>query len=648
MKRLIAYLGILASIILGGILGLIALVLAFGALEADLGIVHLLIGIALGAFLGGILAVSRVRRYLGEGREKQLAKYLASVPDNAGDIIKSIIRQMRYRKKVRQDVMAELSAHFEDELKDCKSEEERDKKAQKLIEDFGDVKLLAVLLRRAKKRCRPLWRTVVTRAFQTVGILILCFIIYTAWFLTGKPVVTVDYVAELNRIVRPVADENLNAAPLYVEAAELVDKLPDETKELLSKKYNEVTPEQKQLIEKWLESNNEALELVIAGSQKPYYWPKYETGEENTGEMMAVLLPHLSGFRSLTRALRLRAHLRAEQGRYEDAFDDMKACYRFGQHLRGDKFFIEQLVGMALERLATQTLRDILGEHEIDPAILATLQNDFEQMIADEDFSVSFKFAKLCLYDEIQRCFTEDRIGSGHISLEGFRRFQVLEGLSSSDYDLFEGFLTKSLHVLFTHPNKQESREMVDRYYDTFWDKITRKTPAQIQAENIDIEKQAMELVKGNILLEILTPAIGRVCEIAYRNKIDVEAALAVIAMLRYRQDKGGYPESLGKLIEANYLRKLPLDPFSDSPLVYKKTDDDFILYSIGQNFKDDGGLRYSEHPWGGYDKGDRVFWPVENYAEREKRLEKERKEKWEKEREERQQRLKRQKRKSY
>ncbi len=65
MNRLIAYLGILASIILGGILGLIALVLAFGALEAHyLSIVHLLIGIALGASIGGILAVIRVRRYL--------------------------------------------------------------------------------------------------------------------------------------------------------------------------------------------------------------------------------------------------------------------------------------------------------------------------------------------------------------------------------------------------------------------------------------------------------------------------------------------------------------------------------------------------------------------------------------------------------
>jgi hypothetical protein len=27
-----------------------------------------------------------------------------------------------------------------------------------------------------------------------------------------------------------------------------------------------------------------------------------------------------------------------------------------------------------------------------------------------------------------------------------------------------------------------------------------------------------------------------------------------------------------------------------DKPLVYKKTDDNFILYSVGPNFTDDGG----------------------------------------------------------
>jgi hypothetical protein len=213
---------------------------------------------------------------------------LQNLPACAVEFIKLVIRRMLYRKKVQADVRAELADHFEDGLRDCKSDEEKEQKAKQLIEQFGDVKLLAVLLRRAKKRCRPFWRTIVARTFQTIGVLILCFIVYVVWFLTGKPVVTVDYVAEINRIVRPVADESLNAAPLYQKATELIEKLPDETKEVLSKQYKEVTSEENQLIEKWLNENEEILELVITGSKKPYYWQKYEEGAFVCGRIFGL------------------------------------------------------------------------------------------------------------------------------------------------------------------------------------------------------------------------------------------------------------------------------------------------------------------------------------------------------------------------
>lgn len=330
--------------------------------------------------------------------------------------------------------------------------------------------------------------------------------------------------------------------------------------------------------------------------------------------MMGILIPHLAEFRRLAYSLRSRAYLHAEGGRYEDAFDDVKVCYRLGQHLKGDKTLIEQLVGIAIEALAVQTLRGILSEHQMDSATLTKLQEDFEQMIADEDFTMSFKFEKLTKYDEIQRCFTADRLGGGHISLEGLRRYQMLAGEGISDFAVLERFLMAPLHILFTHPNKQESREMADRY-NTYWEKIAHKTPARIRAESIDINKEAMEIIKGNILLEMLAPAYSRVIEISYRLPADVGSTLTIIALLRYRQTKGYYPESLSELVTAGYLKELPMDPFSDRPVVYKKTDDDFILYSVGPNFIDDGGELGRDKKgkvklWA--DEGDAVFWPMQ------------------------------------
>ncbi len=557
------------------------------------------------------------------------------LPACAEEYIKLIVKKMRYRREVRQDVQAELTAHFEDELKDYTADEQKQQNAQQLIADFGEVKLLAVLLRRAKKRCRPLWRTIVARTFQAVGVLILCFIVYVVWFLSGKPVISTNYVAELNNMVRPVADESLNAAPLYIKAIELYEKRCDDLAELrsktqptpeemgpieydplmiLGKKYEEVTPEQKKLIEKWLNDNEEIFELVIAGAKKHYCWRTYG-GDRETTEMMSILVPKLSVFRNLTRALLWRARIRAEQGRFKDAFEDVKSCYCFGQHTRGDKTIIEQLVGISIEALSVRTIRDIVGNYEIDSTILADFQRYFEQIIADENFAISFEAEKLCMYDEIQRCFTSDRFGKGHLYLPRFRKISDLAG----NYENKEGIgdfivvLLYSAPYLFGQPNKEETLKSVNALYDYF-EQLSLKTAVQRHAESDAIDDKFKELVNGNILLDIFTPALGRVIEIGNRVPVEVRATLTMIAIFRYNRDTGRFPQNLNQMVTAGYLKQLPIDSYSDKPLVYKKTEDNFILYSFGPDFKDDDGVSAKDskgraRPW--RDNGDTVFWPV-------------------------------------
>lgn len=58
----------------------------------------------------------------------------------------------------------------------------------------------------------------------------------------------------------------------------------------------------------------------------------------------------------------------------------------------------------------------------------------------------------------------------------------------------------------------------------------------------------------------------------------------------------------------------MPIDSFSDKPLVYRKTDDGFTLYSVGENCIDDGGelarnKKGEARVWGG--EGDAIFWPI-------------------------------------
>ena len=66
---------------------------------------------------------------------------------------------------------------------------------------------------------------------------------------------------------------------------------------------------------------------------------------------------------------------------------------------------------------------------------------------------------------------------------------------------------------------------------------------------------------------------------------VRIETALAA-----YRTEKNAYPEALDAL-KPQYLVEVPNDGFSGTPLKYRKTEQGYLLYSVGVNLKDDGGV---------------------------------------------------------
>ncbi len=61
------------------------------------------------------------------------------------------------------------------------------------------------------------------------------------------------------------------------------------------------------------------------------------------------------------------------------------------------------------------------------------------------------------------------------------------------------------------------------------------------------------------------------------------------IAAQQYRQQHGAYPDTLAQL-RSNSKLSIPLDPFTDKELVYQRTSQGYLVYSVGKNQIDDGG----------------------------------------------------------
>jgi hypothetical protein len=120
----------------------------------------------------------------------------------------------------------------------------------------------------------------------------------------------------------------------------------------------------------------------------------------------------------------------------------------------------------------------------------------------------------------------------------------------------------------------------------------------QIRNKLTNIERQyhgAMTSFEANLMqggLAVNSIAVAR----------DACAKIAV-AMTRYRLDHGSLPKKLDELVP-KYMDAIPIDPFDGRSLRLAIKKDNYIIYSVGPDGVDDGGVNY----WGNHGKGDVIF----------------------------------------
>jgi hypothetical protein len=74
-------------------------------------------------------------------------------------------------------------------------------------------------------------------------------------------------------------------------------------------------------------------------------------------------------------------------------------------------------------------------------------------------------------------------------------------------------------------------------------------------------------------------------------NQTLINEAQVVCALERYHLAHGEYPETLDPLAP-RFIEQLPHDIIGGEPLRYQRTDGGkFLLYSVGWNERDDGGI---------------------------------------------------------
>ncbi len=84
----------------------------------------------------------------------------------------------------------------------------------------------------------------------------------------------------------------------------------------------------------------------------------------------------------------------------------------------------------------------------------------------------------------------------------------------------------------------------------------------------------------------MLVPGYSRVKEIYLETAAQIRITRAGLALLQYKRDHGAFPPTLD-VLDAKELA----DPFVDQPLRYRVEPEGFVLYSVGKDQKDNGGV---------------------------------------------------------
>jgi len=556
-------------------------------------------------------------------------------------LVDTVVRSSRLWPWEKLEVRAELESHFAEAVtamvEDGMDENECIKSA---CEEFGDAKLAARLIRRAKRRNRPMiWKiasavtiVLVVSSVAAAGIL--------GWLAIGEPNPQVDYVQVLNDPIETIPIEQ-RSWPIFRELLPQFQPMPNDLKNTAFKMRfpNHIEDaDQQAAADAWLAANARLLPQVYTAANRPYsgfIYGKSDTHEfiEALGErdgdrridvaepsddavspkLVSMLLPHLGEIRNVARYLVLHARHRMYDGDYVEAVYALDAARQLGIQQKRSYTLIEQLVGASIIQLAADEWFAMLyhaGPSLSPEAVEAIRQSNWMDPAPLETFRLNFEGERMMFEDTVQYLFTDDGEGNGRLIP---RQYQAIAGLSmvvSEAPDDWSAIAAAAMHV-----DRRETMRVYNRLFDTM---VERSRLPLHDPEHWAMDAEVEELFSEPAasmrfrLLHVMMPSLLNASWALSQSNMMREAARAAGALTLHLHDYGVYPHSLEQLTP-EYIPNSPVDVYSGKPLIYRlEGEADLYLYSIGGNFEDDNASigrtrhRYLDREF----PADVVYWP--------------------------------------
>jgi hypothetical protein len=274
----------------------------------------------------------------------------------------------------------------------------------------------------------------------------------------------------------------------------------------------------------------------------------------------------------------LKTRREAADGSAEDALRDVARIQRIGRHAASEPILISNLVGIAIDTMALDTLAQVLPT--LRKSDLATLDApEIRDLITTPPAFSSHLYGEEAFGLSIFADLADDkRSGPDLIYLAGNGQPQpsALRTLP----------LSLPYRVFFLPADLAGYRSIMTQYQAA----ASRTEPYPDLTKRIDaIETQTRDRSPG-MLSSMIVPALGAVFKAQTRSVASHRAATALVAATKQRLETGAVPKMFDELA-AQLVPPASRDPFTaDQPLIMKQTDDALLVYSVGPDGEDDSG----------------------------------------------------------
>jgi hypothetical protein len=280
-------------------------------------------------------------------------------------------------------------------------------------------------------------------------------------------------------------------------------------------------------------------------------------------ENYAAMEEHFVLTKWLCRFLTMRAQAEMVAGRTDQALQDLQVMFRVEDGLKDEPLVISQLVGIAEMSLLLNPVGEGLAERRWSEDQLRVLQERLRQL----DLITS---ANQALYGERDLCVNPafDVGYMGSILPRGWNRLEQLD-VNRSFKNAVVARIDLSARVINPSVNHSIDLALQRSYAETdFRALLHHKMMAKLTVQAISHFPQQVALAQS-----------------------EVDMAMLACALERYRLAYSEYPGDLQALVP-RFVTVLPHDVINGQPLKYRRTADGrFLLYSVGWNEKDDGGV---------------------------------------------------------